>query len=244
MSAELTRIAGPARDREQVVVLDNCEHLIRDDGDGRRLGGRDLLRAAPGRAGAGDQPGTPARLSAEREVPVPPLPMPSEADIGDLDRLRRNPRSPCCSSGRPRRSPSPRARPGRSSTSASALDGLPLALELAAARLRVFTPSELAFRLERRMAVLTSSPRDAPERHRDLRTAIAWSHDLLSEQERAAFRRLSVFPGAWTVEAAAAVCDEPDMLDVVESLLDKSLVGVGRGRSGRRRAVHDADEPA
>ena len=82
------------------------------------------------------------------------------------------------------------------------------------------------------MSVLTSGPRDAPDRHRDLRAAIAWSHDLLSERDRTAFRRLSVFPGEWNLESAAAVCAEPDLLDVVESLLDKSLV---------RRAGEDLD---
>jgi predicted ATPase/DNA-binding CsgD family transcriptional regulator len=222
--AELTRVAGSARDREQLVVLDNCEHLIREEGADVTSAVRDLMMRLPTvRVLATSR--ERLRLSAEREVAVPPLPMPSEADIGDLDRLGRNAavtllieRSPAAVS----------LTPGSARALVDicvGLDGLPLALELAAARLRTFTPSELAFRLERRMAVLTSSPRDAPERHRDLRTAIAWSHDLLSAQERSAFRRLSVFPGSWTIEAAAAVCEDPGMLEVVESLLDKSLVG-------------------
>ena len=105
-----------------------------------------------------------------------------------LGRRRRRPRSPARQPGRGA-APGPGAAavqltPNTARALAEicvGLDGLPLAIELAAARLRVFTPSELAFRLGRRMSVLTSGPRDAPDRHRDLRAAIAWSHDLLSE---------------------------------------------------------------
>ena len=106
------------------------------------------------------------------------------------------------------------------------LDGFPLALELAAARAKLFTPAELADRLRDRMAVLTTNTRDAPARHRTLRAAFEWSHDLLAEHERTVFRRLSVFVGAWTLEAAHQVCGDPniDMLDIVSSLVDKSLV--------------------
>ena len=106
------------------------------------------------------------------------------------------------------------------------LDGLPLALELAAARAKLFTPAELADRLRDRMAVLTTNTRDAPVRHRTLRTALEWSYDLLDEEERTLFRRLSVFVGAWTLDAAEQVCGDQrtDVLDVVGSLLDKSLV--------------------
>ena len=179
----MTRVAGSAGDRVQLVVLDNCEHLIHDSGDDVVSATRDLLARFPGvRVLATSR--ERLRLSAEREVAVPPLPMPSEAAIGDLDRLGRDPAVALLIE----RSPAAVAlTPGSARALVDicvGLDGLPLALELAAARLRMFTPSELAFRLERRMAVLTSSPRDAPERHRDLRTAIAWSHDLLSAQER------------------------------------------------------------
>ena len=158
--------------------------------------------------------------------------MPSADDADDLARLRGNPAVALLLDRAP---PAVQLTPNTARALAEIcvdLDGLPLAIELAAARLRVFTPSELAFRLGRRMSVLTSGPRDAPDRHRDLRAAIAWSHDLLSDRDRAAFRRLSVFPGEWDLESAAAVCAEPDVLDVVESLLDKSLV---------RRAGEDLD---
>lgn len=220
--------AAPAPDREVLLVLDNCEHLLDVDPDrdpARDLAGvlSELMRSRPDlRVLATSR--ERLRLAAERELPVPPLPMPSDDDVGDLDALCRNPavamlidRSPAAV----------RVTPGSARALADVcvgLDGLPLALELAAARLRVFTPSELAFRLERRMALLTSSPRDAPARHRDLRTAIAWSHDLLPGPERTAFRRLSIFPGQWTLDGAEAVCDQPDLLGLVESLLDKNLI--------------------
>ena len=221
--AELSRVGDSVHDPDQLVVLDNCEHLILDgDGDVTSAVADLLARRPKVRILATSR--ERLHLSAERELPLPPLPMPSAADVGDLDLLRRNPsvamlldRSPAAVT----------LTPGSARALADiciGLDGLPLALELAAARLRVFTPSELAFRLERRMALLTSSPRDAPARHRDLRTAIAWSHDLLPEPERAVFRRLSVFPGEWTLDGAEAVCGEPDLLGVLESLLDKNLV--------------------
>jgi predicted ATPase/class 3 adenylate cyclase len=102
------------------------------------------------------------------------------------------------------------------------IDSLPLAIELAAARTKVLSPSELRDRLEQRLPLLTSRARDLPERQRTLRTTIAWSHDLLSEDERRLFRRLSVFGGGWTLVAAEEICEAD--LDTLESLVDKSLV--------------------
>jgi non-specific serine/threonine protein kinase len=111
------------------------------------------------------------------------------------------------------------------------LDGLPLALELAAARLRLFTPGELTFRLRHRMSVLTSTVRDVPDRHRTLRAALAWSHDLLGPRERTLFRRFSVFVGGATLDAVEHVCAVEDAEGVVASLVDKNLLqrGIRRG---------------
>ena len=107
------------------------------------------------------------------------------------------------------------------------LDGLPLAIELAAARAAHFSPPQLLARLDRRLASLGSGPRDMPSRQRTLRDAIAWSHDLLSPEEQALFQRLAVFPGGCTLEAAETVCDPDGAVDAVSglsSLVDKSLL--------------------
>jgi tetratricopeptide (TPR) repeat protein len=108
------------------------------------------------------------------------------------------------------------------------LDGLPLALELAAARINLLSPSFLLARLDKGLKVLSAGRRDASDRQRTLRGAIAWSYELLSEDEQSLFRRLAVFAGGWSLEAAESVCDrgdlELDVLDGLASLADKSLV--------------------
>ncbi|MDQ3435149.1 MAG: tetratricopeptide repeat protein, partial [Actinomycetota bacterium] len=109
------------------------------------------------------------------------------------------------------------------------LDGLPLALELAAARVRILRPQMLLERLDAPLAVLTGGARDLPERHQTIRATIAWSHDLLSEAERYLFRRLAVFAGIWTLAAAEAVIGlngDPgiSVLDGLTSLVDKCLL--------------------
>ena len=109
------------------------------------------------------------------------------------------------------------------------LDGIPLAIELAAARVKVLAVEQIAVRLDDRFRLLTGGSRIALPRHQTLRAAIDWSYDLLSERERALLRRLSVFAGGWTLEAAEAVCtggdiEASDVLDLLTQLVDKSLV--------------------
>ena len=112
------------------------------------------------------------------------------------------------------------------------LDGLPLAIELAAARIRLFSPQALLGRLSQRLAILTSGPRNLPVRQQTLRNTLTWSYELLEHEEQQVFRRLSVFVGGWTVEAAEVVGNAhrpPDrasvsVLDAVTSLLDTSLL--------------------
>jgi predicted ATPase len=109
------------------------------------------------------------------------------------------------------------------------LDGLPLALELAAARLRILAPSDLLARLEHRLDALGAASPDAPSRHHTLREAISWSHDLSTEDEQILFRRLAVFAGGATLDAIETVCGghgiaAPVVLELLGSLVDKSLV--------------------
>jgi predicted ATPase/class 3 adenylate cyclase len=118
------------------------------------------------------------------------------------------------------------------------LDGIPLAIELAAARVRVLSPRQLAQRLDKRFRVLTGGDRTAFPRHQTMRALIDWSYDLLSDDERALFRKLSIFPGSFTMETAIALCaheaGEIVALDLLSSLVDKSLVQIEPGESGMR----------
>jgi predicted ATPase/class 3 adenylate cyclase/DNA-binding XRE family transcriptional regulator len=122
------------------------------------------------------------------------------------------------------------------------LDGLPLAIELAAARIRLFAPAALLARLENRLLLLIGGPRDLPARQQTLRNTIAWSYNLLDEGEQTLFARLVVFVGGWTLDAAEAVCNpagdlEIAILDGLQSLLDKSLVRQVEGPDGEPRFV-------
>ncbi len=218
-----SQLAAALGDQERLVVLDNCEHLLAAAPEvGKVLAACPrLLVLATSRERF--------RLSAEQEFPVPPLAMPAPTDAADLRRLAANP-SVALLLDRARRT-----NPNFDLSSANALllasvcirlEGLPLAIELAAARLKVLSPGEVLFRLGSRMEVLAGNARDVPIRQRALRNAIAWSYDLLDSGERALFRRLSVFAGGWTLADAASVCavSLDDVLAVVESLLDKSLI--------------------
>jgi predicted ATPase/DNA-binding CsgD family transcriptional regulator len=117
------------------------------------------------------------------------------------------------------------------------LDGLPLAIELAAARSKVLPPSALLARLQRRLPLLTGGPRDAPARQQTMRAAIAWSYDLLPPDEQALFRTLSVFVGGFDLEVAEAVTaqEEIAVLDGIASLIDKSLLRPEQGAGGEPR---------
>lgn len=116
------------------------------------------------------------------------------------------------------------------------LDGLPLAIELAAARIRLMPPNQMLARLEHRLQFLTGGARDLPERQQTLRKTIAWSYDLLNENEQQLFRRVSVFVGGCTLEAAETVSGKShSILDQLDSLLDKSLLHQTEGQNGETR---------
>lgn len=111
----------------------------------------------------------------------------------------------------------------------SRLDGIPLAIELAASRLSVFSPEQIAKRLDDRFRLLTGGSRTALPRQQTLRALIDWSYDLLNEDERALLRRLSVFAGGWTFDAAETICSNVDVFEHLPQLVNKSLVTVNDG---------------
>ena len=215
------RILTAVAERDLLIVVDNMEHVL-DAGPALAalLAECPLLRLL---ATSRER----LHLRGEREYPVAPLELPTPGDVDDLERLAETP-SMSMLLHRVRG-----FQPDFAVTSANAaalaeicirLDGLPLALELATARLKLFTAGELTFRLRHRMQLLTSGARDGPDRHRTLRAALTWSHDLLVPDERVLFRRLSVFVGGWTLEAAEQVCGVADVVETTASLVDKSLV--------------------
>jgi predicted ATPase/class 3 adenylate cyclase len=170
-------------------------------------------------------------LRGEQEYAVPPLELPDPERPPDLSTLLRVEAVRLFTERA--LAASPRFRVTAENAPAVAeitarLDGLPLAIELAATRTKVLTPEQMLPRLQKRLAILTSGARTGPERQRTLRGAIAWSHDLLDDAERRLFARLSVFSGGWTLESAEAVCDPDgigmDVLDGLASLVDKSLI--------------------
>ena len=181
-------------------------------------------------------------VRGEQEYPVPPLEPPDPGRLPALPALRR------VEAVRLFTERAAAVRPGFRVTEENApavagitarLDGLPLAIELAATRTNVLTPEQILPRLEQRLSILTSGGRTLPERQRTLRDAIAWSHDLLDDGERRLFARLSVFIGGWTLEAAEAVCEPEalglDALDGISSLVDQSLIRRSESADGDSR---------
>ena len=176
---------------------------------------------------------TPLRIAAEREYPLAPLALPPASDGDSTESLMAYPAVALFVDRAILSRAGFEMTPENASAVAAVcrrLDGLPLALELAAARLRLLSPEGLLERLDRALAVLTSGTRDSPERHQTLRATIEWSHSLLDESEQRLFRRVAVFAGGCTVADLEAVCADPGetILDELESLVDKALVQVDR----------------
>jgi predicted ATPase/DNA-binding XRE family transcriptional regulator len=199
------------RGKQLLLLLDNVEHVL---GAAPELAA--LRDACPGlRMLATSR--TALRLTGERLFPVEPLARPVTRPLPTLERLDE------VAAVRLFVVRAEAVRPDFGLTAANAqavaeicarLDGLPLAIELAAARVSALSPSALLARLEQPLRILTGGTRDAPARHRTLRDAIAWSYGLLTPAERAVFRRLSVFAGGATLETAEAICRrEPDPAD-------------------------------
>ena len=194
-------------------------------------------------------------LYGEQEYSTPPLalPDPKQRGAADAEYVSHLAQSPAVALFVQRGAA---AKPGFALTPANAaavaeicirLDGLPLALELAAAKLKLFPPQMLLARLQQRLALLTGGAQDLPARQRTLRDTIAWSYDLLAAGEQKFFRRLSVFVGGFTLEAAQAVGAADDLgmdfLDALAGLVDKSLVRQLGGRQRRGALWHVGDDP-
>ena len=201
---ELQACARHLAPRRALLVLDNCEHLL----EASAAVAAALLRAAPALVVLTT---SRARLGVDGETAwrVPSL---AGSDAAALFHERAR-----------------HARPGFSLTDdavariCDAADGLPLAIELAAARLRMLSAEQIAERMTDRFRLLTGGPRTATLRQRTLRASVDWSYELLSPEERVVLRRAAVFMGGFTLEAAEAVCGG-DVLDVLGSLVDQSLV--------------------
>ncbi|MEV4709318.1 BTAD domain-containing putative transcriptional regulator [Actinoplanes sp. NPDC049316] len=230
-------VAEHLRDRRALLVVDNCEHVV----DAAATVVEHLLAATTGvRVLATSREAL--AVAGETQLAVGPLAVPDEtADPDDiaaspavrlfLDRARS-------------------VRPGLQLDAGAVravasicrrLDGMPLAIELAAARAKALPPAEIADRLRDRFALLTAGPRSSEARHRTLRATIDWSHDLLPEGERRLLRRLAVFRGGWTLEAAEQVCGFGDsepagVADQLFRLVDRSLVSADPG-TGRFRLL-------
>lgn len=225
------------RQKQALLVLDNFEQVL--DASPKIA---DLLEACPSikilvtsRA--------PLRLRAERELPVPPLSLPPTTPGPHPQPLSQYAAVQLFIQR------AQAVRPDFQITNENApavaeichrLDGLPLAIELASSRIRMSSPEALLKRLEQSFDVLGEGTRDLPERQRTLHSAIDWSYGLLGDDEKRMLRRLSVFVGGWTFEAADAVCNTPDegrinILDGLERLIDLNLIKPAREVKGDLR---------
>ena len=210
------------RARRLLLVLDNFEQVA----DGAPVVA-ELLAAAPGLVILVASR-TVLRLSGEYELAVPPLPVPppgpgEPADYASVQLFAARARAEAPGFELTRRNAQVVAEICRR------LDGLPLAIELAAARIRLLPPRALLARLDDRMSLLTAGPRDLPERQRTLRNTLDWSLGLLSADEQALFTRLGVFVGSFGLPAVTAICGDAvqgSVMDTLGSLVDSSLVRV------------------
>jgi len=232
-------LKGYLHGKELLLLLDNFEQVL----GGAPLVG-ELLSACPKLKVLATSRSV-LKVYGEQEYPVPPLELPRPGGLLPIDRLSQY------EAVRLFIERAKAAKPDFSVTDENApavaeicmrLDGLPLAIELAAARIKLLTPSAMLQRLGSRLKLLGGGSRDLPERQRTLRGTIEWSFALLEEGEQVLFARLAVFSGGRTLEAIEAVCDAEgdlpmDALEGVSSLLDKSLLRQEEGPEGEPRFV-------
>jgi predicted ATPase len=232
-----TQLLAYLRAKDMLLVLDNFEHLL-----SAAALVSELLAACPDLAVLATSR-APLHVRGEHQFPVPPLALPDLAQLPDVSRLTQYAAVALFVER------AQAVQPAFHMTSATApavaticacLDGLPLAIELAAARSKLLPPQALLVRLDQTLKLLTGGVRDVPARQQTIRATIEWSYNLLTPAEQALFRRLAVFVGGWTIEAAEAVCDIDgdlglDALDGLQSLVDNSLVRQEEGSDGEPR---------
>jgi predicted ATPase/class 3 adenylate cyclase len=230
----MDRLQAHLRDRKTLLVLDNFEQVT----DAAPAVGE--LLAAASTISILVTSRSPLHVYGERELPVPPLDVPNPRDLPPFAELSQYD-SVALFVDRARA-----AIPSFAVTSENApavaeicyrLDGLPLAIELAAARVKLLSPEAILERLGRSMTLLAGGARDLPARQQTLRGAIAWSHDMLDEGDRRIFAALSTFVGGASFDAIEAVCSDPDLdvFECLESLVDKSLIRRSEGVDGEVR---------
>ena len=246
VGAVLESLVGYLRDRSALVVLDNCEHLAQACAE---LAER-LITSGPHLRLLGTSR-EPLRVPGEVQVAVPPLAVPPPHV--DLDSVRDYSAVRLFLDRATAVNPALRVDPDAAEDIGRIcrqLDGLPLALELAAARAATLPLAELAARLDHRFRLLTGGARTAEARQKTLRATVDWSHQLLTDPEKILFRRLSVFRGGWTIEAAEAVTSDQallsdDVLDLLGELVNRSLVYADTGEAtGRFRMLETLREYA
>ena len=227
-------------DKKALLLLDNLEQVVAAASDVARM-----IESCPGLRIVTTSR-TPLRIAAEREYALNPLELPPPSDPASTESLGSYPAIALFVERAKMTRGSFELTPENAEAVAAVcrrLDGLPLALELAAARLRLLAPDALLERLGHALQILTSSARDVPERQQTLRATIDWSHSLLEDAEQRLFRRLAVFAGGCTFADVEAVCAEPgeNILDELESLVDKALVQTD-GHGDRLRILQTIGE--
>jgi predicted ATPase len=224
-------------ERDLLLVLDNCEHVVA----GVAAVANELLRTCP-KLHVLATSREPLRLQGEVERPVPPLDRPDPAPTESLERLADYDAVRLLVERGGDVRPGFRLTDGNSGAVAricAALEGLPLAIELAAARLRTLSPEQVAARLGEQLDLLTHGERSRPDRQQTMRATFDWSHQLLAPDEQIVFRRLSVFAGGFTLDAAERVADgdgvdRAAVSDAVERLASRSLVAIDHDRAEPR----------
>lgn len=214
------------RDRRLVLVLDNCEHVL-----AAAVEVANLLQAAPALKALATSR-APLQLSGEHVFAVPPLSLPDPRQLDAVAQVRQSAAGALFVARAQAVKRDFAVTPANAPAIAAIctrLDGLPLAIELAARRSRLFAPQAFLAQIERRLDVLGGGPRDLPARQQTLRATLDWSYHLLAPTEQRLFARLAVFVGGWTLPAAVTVCTiagdrELDVVSGLQALLDHSLV--------------------